>query len=83
MWKCLDISNREGGDDLATESIMDVTVELETGLGDHVATVNVADDWSGNLTGIHGMHRWVKRYLERFANEFEIVIARRGCLRCR
>jgi hypothetical protein len=59
IWKLeyFDIINRDGGDDLATEGVMDVSLELKIGLGDQVATVDLGDDWSGSRVGMHGMSR--------------------------
>jgi hypothetical protein len=45
MLEYLDISNRDGGDDLAAKGVKDVSVvEFEIGLGDQVATVDLSDE---------------------------------------
>ena len=57
MLEYIGICNRDGGDDLAVKGILDVSVELEIGLGDEVVTVDLGDGWSGSRVGIHGMGR--------------------------
>jgi hypothetical protein len=42
MLECLEISNRDGGIDLAAEGVMNLSVELEIDLDDQVATVDPA-----------------------------------------
>jgi hypothetical protein len=59
MLERLDKSNQDGDDDLAAKSVI--------GLGDKAATVDLGDDRSRSRVGMHGMSRWVKRYLESFA----------------
>jgi hypothetical protein len=73
MLHCLDISNQDGGDDLAAECVLDVSVELEYSQGNQLATVDLGNEWSGSRVGMRGVSRWFKRYLERFADRFDIL----------